>query len=65
MSGSLQAKVYGNSRNTSTVSKKMGSYNGGGKKMGSYNGAVKRMGVYTGVGGGSKSNSAGEMYPRY
>ncbi len=43
----------------------MGSYNGGGKKMGSYTGAVKRMGVYTGVGGGSKSNSVGEMYPRY
>lgn len=64
MSGSLQAKVYGNSRNTSTVSKKMGSYNGGGKKMGSYTGAVKRLGVYTGV-GGSKNNSVGEMYPRY
>ena len=38
MSGSLQAKVYGNNRNTSTVSKNMGSYNGGGKRMGSYNG---------------------------
>jgi hypothetical protein len=65
MSGSSQAKVYGNNRNTSTVAKKMGSYKGSGKKMGSYTGAVKRLGVYTGVGGGSKNNSVGEIYPRY
>ena len=64
MSGSLQTKMYGNHRQTSTIAKKMGAYNGAGKRMGSYNGAVKRLGVYTGV-GGSKNNLVSEMYPHY
>ena len=64
MSGSLQAKVYGNRQGASTA-KKMGSYTGSGKRMGSYTGSVKRLGIYTGVGGGSKSSPIGEMYPHY
>ena len=64
MSGSLQTKIYGGHRHSSTNLKKLGSYNNPVKKMGHYTGAVKRLGVYNGV-GGSKSNLIGEMYPHY
>jgi hypothetical protein len=63
MSGSLQTKIYGGQRHTSTIVKKMGSYNGGAlKKLGHYNGAVKRLGIYNGT-GSSKSNLNMEIYP--
>jgi len=64
MSGSLQTKIYGGHRHSSTTLKKMGSYNAPVKRMGTYNGAVKRLGVYTGT-GGSKNNLISEMYPHY
>jgi hypothetical protein len=65
MSGSLQTKVYGGHRHSTTVLKKAGHYNNAPvKRMGFYNGAVKRLGVYNGV-GGSKNNLIGEMYPHY
>jgi hypothetical protein len=45
MGGSLQTKMYGSHRHASTVTKKMGSYNGAPlKRMGHYNGPVKRLG---------------------
>ena len=65
MSGSLQNKMYGNHRHTSTITKKMGSYNNAPlKKMGHYNGPVKRLGFYNGT-GASKSLVNMEMYPHY
>ena len=64
MSGSLQTKIYGGHRHSSTVLKKIGSYNNPVKPLGHYTGAVKRLGVYNGV-GGSKHNLTGEMYPHY
>ena len=65
MSGSLQSKMYGSHRHSSTLLKKMGQYNGAPiKQMGQYNNGVKRLGVYTGV-GSSKNNLNTEMYPHY
>ena len=65
MSGSLQSKMSGVHRHSSTVFKKMGSYNHVPmKQMGKYNNPVKRLGVNTGV-GSSKNNLIGEMYPHY
>ena len=65
MSGSLQTKIYGGQRHSSTIAKKFGSYNGAPlKKMGHYNGAVKRLGIYNGS-GSSKSNLNMEIYPHY
>ena len=65
MSGSLQTKIYGGRRHSSTVVRKFGSYNGGAlKKIGHYNGPVKRLGIYNGS-GSSKSNLNMEMYPHY
>jgi len=63
MGGSLQTKIYGSHRHASTVTKKMGSYNGAPlKRMGHYNGPVKRLGFYNGA-GASKSNMNMEIYP--
>jgi len=62
MSGSLQTKIYGGHRHSSTTLKKMGAYNGPVKRIGTYNGAPKRLGVYTGT-GGSKNNINLEMFP--
>ena len=65
MSGSLQTKIYGGHRHSSTVTKKLGSYNSGPtKRMGHYNSGIKRLGVYNGS-GGSKNNLNMEIYPRY
>ena len=64
MSGSLQAKVYGNNRGESSLLKQLGHYNAPVKRMGTYNSAPKRLGVYTGT-GGSKNNLISEMYPHY
>jgi hypothetical protein len=64
MSGSLQTKIYGGHRHSSTTLKKMGSYNAPVRRMGTYNHAPKRLGVYTGV-GGSKNNLNMEVYPRH
>ena len=64
MSGSLQSKIYGNHRHSSTVLKRMGSYSGPVKRMGCYNHATKCLSSYNGVGGG-KNNLVGEIYPRY
>ena len=58
MSGaSLQQKIYGGSKNTQTIMRKLGSYNKAVKRMGVYNGAPRKLGVYTGISGGGK----GEM----
>jgi hypothetical protein len=63
MSGSLQTKMYGGHRHSSTVVRKLGSYNGAPvKRLGHYNGPVKRLGVYTGA-GASKNNLNMEIYP--
>ena len=62
MSGSLQTKIYGGHRHSSTTLKKLGAYSGPVKRMGTYNSAPKRLGVYTGT-GGSKNNLNMEMYP--
>ena len=65
MSGSLQAKLYGGHRHSTTVLKKAGHYNNAPvKRLGFYNGAVQRLGVYNGV-GGSKNNLTAEIYPHY
>ena len=65
MNGSLQSKMLGVHRHSSTLLKKMGSYNNGPiERMGFYNNAVKPLGHYNGV-GGSKNNLTSEMYPRY
>ena len=65
MSGSLQTKIYGGHRHSSTLLKKAGHYNNAPiKQMGLYNHPVKRLGVYTGV-GSSKNNLTSEMYPHY
>ena len=65
MSGSLQTKMYGGHRHSSTVTKKFGSYNNApSKRLGHYNGPAKRLGIYTGT-GGSKSNLNMEIYPHY
>jgi len=63
MSGSLQTKIYGGHRHSSTILKKFGSYNNAPvKRLGHYNGPVKRLGVHTGT-GASKSNINMEVYP--
>ena len=64
MSGSLQTKIYGGHRHSTTTLKKMGAYNGQPKRMGTYNNAPKRLGVYTGT-GGSKNNLNMDVYPRH
>ena len=65
MSGSLQSKIYGNHRHSSTVLKRMGSYHSGPvKRMGCCNNSTKQLSSYNGVGGG-KNNLVGEIYPRY
>ncbi len=62
MSGSLQTKIYGGHRHSSTTLEKMGSYDAPVRRMGTCNNAPKRLGVYTVV-GGSKNNL--NMYPRH
>jgi hypothetical protein len=65
MKGSLQTKVYGSHKGSSTVSKRMGqSSNGPIKRLGHTNSGVKRLGHTNGSSGG-KNNLIAEMYPRY
>jgi hypothetical protein len=65
MTGSLQTKVYGSHKGSSTVSKRMGqSSNGPIKRLGHTNSGVKRLGHTNGSSGG-KNNLIAEMYPRY
>ena len=65
MTGSLQRKVYGSHKGSSTVSKRMGqSSNGPIKRLGHTNSGVKRLGHTNGSSGG-KNNLIAEMYPRY
>ena len=65
MSGSLQTKIYGGHRHSSTTVKKLGSCSGApAKRMGHYNSGIKQLGVYTGA-GASKNNLNMEIYPHY
>ena len=65
MTGSLQTKVYGSHKGSSTVSKRMGqSSNGPIKRLGHTNSGVKRLG-HTNSSSGGKNNLIAEMYPRY
>jgi hypothetical protein len=64
MSGSLQGRIYGNHKHSTTLFKKAGHYNGAVKKLGHYNGAPKKLGHYNGA-GASKNNLNMEMYPHY
>ena len=65
MTGSLQTKVYGSHKGSSTVSKRMGqSSNGPIKRLGHTNSGVKRLGHTNGSSGG-KNNLIAEMYHRY
>ena len=65
MTGSLQTKVYGSHKGSSTVSKRMGqSSNGPIKRLGHTNSGIKRLGHTNGSSGG-KNNLIAEMYPRY
>ncbi len=64
MSGSLQTKIYGRHRHSTTTLKQMGAYNCQPKRMGTYNNAPKRLGVYTGT-GGAKNNLNMEIYHRH
>ena len=64
MSGSLQGRIYGHHKHSSTVLKTLGHYNGAVKKLGHYNGAPKKLGHYNGA-GASKNNLNMEMYPHY
>ena len=62
---SLQEKIYGHHKHSSTLLKKMGSYNGAPlRRMGHYNSSPKKMGSYNGV-GAHKTNLTMEAYPRY
>jgi hypothetical protein len=65
MQSSLQAKMYGSPKMSTTVSKRMGqSTNGPIKRLGHSNSGIKRLGHTNGSNGG-KSNLNTEMYPRY
>jgi hypothetical protein len=65
MTGSLQAKVYGSHKGSTTVSKRMGqSTNAPIKRLGHTNSGIKRLGHTNGSNGG-KNNLIAEMYPRY
>ena len=65
MSGSLQAKIYGHHKHSTTLLKKAGHYNGEPlRRVGHYNSASKQMGHYNGT-GSSKNNLTMEMHPRY
>ena len=65
MTGSLQAKVYGSHKGSTTVSKRMGaSTNAPIKRLGHTNSGIKRLGHTNGSSGG-KNNLNAEMYPRY
>ena len=65
MTGSLQAKVYGSHKGSTTVSKRMWqSTNAPIKRLGHTNSGIKRLGHTNGSNGG-KSNLIAEMYPRY
>ena len=65
MTGSLQAKVYGSHKGSTTVSKRIGqSTNAPIKRLGHTNSGIKRLGHTNGSNGG-KNNLIAEMYPRY
>ena len=65
MTGSLQAKVYGSHKGSTTVSKRMGqTTNAPIKRLGHTNSGIKRLGHTNGSGGG-KNNLNSEIYPRY
>ena len=65
MSGSLQSKMYGHHKHSTTLSKKAGHYNGALlRRVGHYNAPPKLLGHYNGT-GGSKNNLTMEIYPHY
>ena len=65
MSGSLQTKIYGHHKHSTTLLKKAGHYNSAPlRQIGHYNSASKQLGHYNGV-GGSKNDLTREMYPHY
>ena len=65
MTGSLQAKVYGSHKGSTTVSKRMGQTTSAPiKPLGHTNSGIKRLGHTNGSGGG-KNNLNSEIYPRY
>ena len=64
MSGSLQAKVYGNNRGASSLLKTIGHYNAPVKRMGIYNSPARKLGHTMGT-GSSKNNICGEIEAYY
>ena len=65
MTGSLQAKVYGSHKGSTTVSKRMGQTTSAPiKRLGHTNSGIKCLGHTNGSSGG-KTNLISEMYPRY
>lgn len=64
MAGSLQMKVYGGGKTSSTM-KGLGSYNHSlSKRLGHTNGTIRKLGLYNGTSTG-KTNSIKEIYPHY
>ena len=62
---SLQEKIYGHHKYSSTLLKKMGNYQGAPlRRMGFYNNKPKMMGHYNGV-GAHKSNTSMGTYAHY
>ena len=61
----LQTRVYGNNKSSTTVSKRMGqTTNAPIKRLGHSNSGIKRMGHTNGSSGG-KNNLISEIYPRF
>ena len=61
----LQTRVYGNNKSSTTVSKRMGQTTSAPiKRLGHSNSGIKRLG-HTNSSSGGKINLNAEMYPRY